>query len=113
MTTEEILAEHPDLEAADIAEGLRFAALALQGRELPSAGRHDSESSPESPRDDIVEVTVVEGAIRRRHRHLQPHSYPQDRRRRQSQDPDRTDLTQASSRHESHGAVRSRLVGAL
>ena len=35
MTTEEILAEHPDLEAADIAECLRFAALAVQERELP------------------------------------------------------------------------------
>jgi uncharacterized protein (DUF433 family) len=35
MTTAEILAEHPDLEAADIAECLRFAALAVQERELP------------------------------------------------------------------------------
>lgn len=35
MTTEEILAEHPDLEAADIGECLRFAALAVQERELP------------------------------------------------------------------------------
>jgi uncharacterized protein (DUF433 family) len=35
MTTEEILAEHPDLEVADIAECLRFAALAVQERELP------------------------------------------------------------------------------
>ena len=34
MTTEEILAEHPDLEAADIAECLRFAALAVHEREL-------------------------------------------------------------------------------
>ncbi len=35
MTTEEILVEHPDLEAADIAECLRFAALAVPERELP------------------------------------------------------------------------------
>ena len=35
MTTEEILDEHPDLEAADVAECLRFAALAVQERELP------------------------------------------------------------------------------
>ncbi len=35
MTTSEILGEHPDLEADDITECLRFAALALQERELP------------------------------------------------------------------------------
>lgn len=35
MTVEEILAEHPDLEADDIAECLRYAALAVQERELP------------------------------------------------------------------------------
>jgi uncharacterized protein (DUF433 family) len=35
MSVEEILAEHPDLETADIAESLRYAALALQERELP------------------------------------------------------------------------------
>jgi uncharacterized protein (DUF433 family) len=35
MTTEAILAEHPDLEAADMAECLRLAALAVQERELP------------------------------------------------------------------------------
>lgn len=35
MTVEEILAEHPVLEAADIAEALRYAALAVQERELP------------------------------------------------------------------------------
>jgi uncharacterized protein (DUF433 family) len=35
MTTEEILDEHPDLEAADVAECLRFAAPAVQERELP------------------------------------------------------------------------------
>lgn len=29
MTIEEILAEHPDLEAADIAECLRFASVAM------------------------------------------------------------------------------------
>ncbi len=29
LTTEEILAEHPDLEAADIVECLRFAAAAM------------------------------------------------------------------------------------
>lgn len=35
MTVDEILAEHPDLEADDISESLRFAALAVQERELP------------------------------------------------------------------------------
>ena len=35
MSTEEILAEHPDLESEDIAESLRYAALAVQERELP------------------------------------------------------------------------------
>jgi uncharacterized protein (DUF433 family) len=35
MTVDEILAEHPDLEADDVAESLRYAALALQERELP------------------------------------------------------------------------------
>lgn len=35
MTVSEILEEHPDLEADDIAECLRFAALAVQERELP------------------------------------------------------------------------------
>jgi uncharacterized protein (DUF433 family) len=35
MSNEEILAEHPDLELADISEALRYAALALQERELP------------------------------------------------------------------------------
>lgn len=35
MSTDEILAEHPDLEAADIGEALHYAALAVQERELP------------------------------------------------------------------------------
>lgn len=35
MTVEEILAEHPDLESDDIAECLRYAAVAVQERELP------------------------------------------------------------------------------
>lgn len=35
MTVDEILAEHPDLEADDISQSLRFAALAVQERELP------------------------------------------------------------------------------
>lgn len=35
MSDEEILAEHPDLEGEDIREALRFAALAVQERELP------------------------------------------------------------------------------
>ena len=35
MTNAEILAEHPDLEVEDITECLRFAALAVQERELP------------------------------------------------------------------------------
>jgi uncharacterized protein (DUF433 family) len=35
MTVDEILAEHPDLEAEDVAECLRYAAVAVQERELP------------------------------------------------------------------------------
>jgi len=35
MTNGEILVEHPDLEPEDISEALRFAALAVQERELP------------------------------------------------------------------------------
>lgn len=35
MTNDEILAEHPDLEDLDIVESLKFAALAVQERELP------------------------------------------------------------------------------
>lgn len=35
MTVDEILGEHPDLEAEDIAESLRYAALAVRERELP------------------------------------------------------------------------------
>jgi len=35
MTTTEILDEHPDLEAGDIDQALRYAALAMQERELP------------------------------------------------------------------------------
>lgn len=35
MTVAEILHEHPDLEPEDIAESLRYAALAVQERELP------------------------------------------------------------------------------
>lgn len=35
MSVAEILAEHPDLEAEDVAECLRYAAQAVQERELP------------------------------------------------------------------------------
>ena len=35
MSNAEILEEHPDLEVEDIAEALRYAALAVQERELP------------------------------------------------------------------------------
>jgi uncharacterized protein (DUF433 family) len=35
MTEDEILREHPDLERDDIREALRFAALAVQERQLP------------------------------------------------------------------------------
>lgn len=35
MREAEILAAYPDLEAADLEEALRYAALALQERELP------------------------------------------------------------------------------
>lgn len=35
MSDDEIIAEHPDLEREDIREALRFAALAVQERELP------------------------------------------------------------------------------
>jgi uncharacterized protein (DUF433 family) len=37
MTTNEILAAYPDLEAADVEEALRYAAQAVQERELPLA----------------------------------------------------------------------------
>lgn len=37
MTTDEILAAYPDLEAADVEEALRYAAEAVQERELPLA----------------------------------------------------------------------------
>lgn len=35
MTVAEILAEHPDLETDDVTESLRYAAVAVQERELP------------------------------------------------------------------------------
>jgi len=35
MTREEILAAYPDLEAADLAEALQYAAEAVRERELP------------------------------------------------------------------------------
>ena len=35
MTITEILGEHPDLEVGDIDQALRYAALAMQERELP------------------------------------------------------------------------------
>lgn len=35
MTVDEILADHPGLEAEDVAESLRYPALAVQERELP------------------------------------------------------------------------------
>jgi uncharacterized protein (DUF433 family) len=35
MTVPEILVEHPDLTAEDVAEALRFAAAAVRERELP------------------------------------------------------------------------------
>jgi len=38
MSTEQILAEHPDLEREDIQEALRFAAEAMRERELPRTG---------------------------------------------------------------------------
>lgn len=37
MTTDQILAAYPDLEAADVEEALRYAAEAVQERELPLA----------------------------------------------------------------------------
>ena len=38
MSTDEILAAYPDLEAADVQEALRYAAEAVRERELPLAG---------------------------------------------------------------------------
>ncbi|MGH9065677.1 MAG: DUF433 domain-containing protein [Acidimicrobiales bacterium] len=35
MTVEEILAEHPDVEAGDVRQALRYASEAVQERELP------------------------------------------------------------------------------
>ena len=37
MTTDDILAAYPDLEAADVEEALRYAAEAVRERELPVA----------------------------------------------------------------------------
>lgn len=37
MTTDDILLAYPDLEAADVEEALRYAAQAVQERELPLA----------------------------------------------------------------------------
>jgi uncharacterized protein (DUF433 family) len=37
MTIDEILADYPDLEAADVEEALRYAAEAVRERELPLA----------------------------------------------------------------------------
>lgn len=37
MTTDEILAAYPDLEAADVEEALHYAAEAVRERELPIA----------------------------------------------------------------------------
>jgi uncharacterized protein (DUF433 family) len=37
MTTDEVVAAYPDLEAADVEEALRYAAEAVQERELPLA----------------------------------------------------------------------------
>jgi uncharacterized protein (DUF433 family) len=37
MAADEILAAYPDLEAADVEEALRYAAQAVQERELPLA----------------------------------------------------------------------------
>lgn len=37
MTTDQILAAYPDLEAADVEAALRYAAEAVQERELPIA----------------------------------------------------------------------------
>lgn len=34
MTVDEILSEHPDLEAEDIAEAIRYAAVAVREREI-------------------------------------------------------------------------------
>ena len=39
MSEDEILRVHPDLEQEDIREALRYAAEAVQERELPLAGR--------------------------------------------------------------------------
>ncbi len=37
MSTSEVLAAYPDLEAEDVREGLRYAAEAVRERELPLA----------------------------------------------------------------------------
>ena len=37
MSVPEIIADYPDLEAADVAEALRYAAEAMRERELPLA----------------------------------------------------------------------------
>jgi uncharacterized protein (DUF433 family) len=39
MTTDEIIAAYPDLEAEDIREALHYAAEALRERELPLVGQ--------------------------------------------------------------------------
>jgi uncharacterized protein (DUF433 family) len=39
MTTDEVVAAYPDLEAADVEEALRYSAEAVQERKLPLATR--------------------------------------------------------------------------
>jgi uncharacterized protein (DUF433 family) len=41
MTESEILAAYPDLERADLAESLKYAAEAVRERELPLVGARD------------------------------------------------------------------------
>ncbi len=61
MTVDEILAEHPDLEADDIAESLRYAALALPRARAAAApaGMRFLLDENQSPRGSTIDTSAM------------------------------------------------------